>query len=437
MASIRKHGRKWELQYRVRGYRAPFSERFCSEREAHLRKLQVELDAERGVLVPPRASGAFTRSALARARRSLTLGELLERYLGEHGAKNMTPHCFDDTKTRLTRHIVPYLGEIPVVELTAPLLTAHFDALSRQTVCQPGRKPHPLSLLTIAKCRSDLRAALNWGMSRGIIEPGFNAASASELPAREENDGADVEDYVSWDYAELSYALGRCEDETLRFAILMCFACTMRIGELLALDWAHVDVLRDGRRNIHIEYQLQRAKAEYLDRSPKSTASFVFPPQREGAKSVLFLTQPKKASRRYVPYGDVVAEALREHRARQNEQKRQMGADYQDYNLVLAQPNGRPYESKVIGKYLSEFCKREGLPDICTHSLRHTSVDIKLELSGGNIREVMADAGHRTERMTTVQYAAIRNRRRAQTADKIDALLRGDDSLLSGGGQKL
>ncbi len=36
----------------------------------------------------------------------------------------------------------------------------------------------------------------------------------------------------------------------------------------------------------------------------------------------------------------------------------------------------------------------------------------------------MADAGQRTEKMTLIQYAALRNRRRGQMAQKIDAMLK-------------
>ena len=56
MASIRKHGKKWEVQYRVKGHPKPFSERFDSEKKAKLRKMQIELDAEMGTLTAPKSA---------------------------------------------------------------------------------------------------------------------------------------------------------------------------------------------------------------------------------------------------------------------------------------------------------------------------------------------------------------------------------------------
>ena len=37
---------------------------------------------------------------------------------------------------------------------------------------------------------------------------------------------------------------------------------------------------------------------------------------------------------------------------------------------------------------MKQIIKKEGLPDVVFHSLRHTSVTYKLKLSGGDIKEV-------------------------------------------------
>lgn len=234
---------------------------------------------------------------------------------------------------------------------------------------------------------------------------------------------AKEKDVLSWDYDEFSRALILCKDRQLRFVILMCVACTMRIGELLGLQWDRVRYDEEGGE-IYIDRQLQRSKETDLDRSVKTKVLFKFPKLSEKTQSVLYLTPPKRDSSRQVPFGQSVAEALEAQKLRQDLEKRLMGGEYQDYGLVLAQPNGRPYEAKEILKKLTAFCEANGLPCVCTHSLRHTSVDLKLELSGGDIKAVMADAGHRTEAMVTKQYAALRQRRRKGLANEIDTLIR-------------
>ena len=45
-----------------------------------------------------------------------------------------------------------------------------------------------------------------------------------------------------WDAPTLFHALEVCEDERLKLAINLAFACSLRIGELLGLTWDCVDI---------------------------------------------------------------------------------------------------------------------------------------------------------------------------------------------------
>lgn len=421
-----KHGNKFEIQYRIPGVEKPVHESFDTKTEAETRALQVAYLRSIGMLTPPqKAQNPLMRSVLEAKSKSLTLKELMDAYLAGQGPL-MEAGCYTATEKRIQRYIIPTIGDIPVAELTAALLNDYYQRLAQTEICeQKGKEAHLIGRSTIEKCRADIRAAINWGMDSELIQQGYNSAARSKLPWSKDEDERG-EDYISWDYPEFLRALDICKDKVLRLVILMCVTCTMRVGELLALDWAHVGIMEDGYEEecIYIEYQLQRADEEHLNRSTKTHASFVFPKQRTNSKSVLFLTDPKKGSKRKVPFGDTVSHELKEYKARQELEKSLMGDEYQDYGLVIAQPNGRPYESKTICKRLAEFCKESGLPGICTHSLRHTSVDLKLELSGGDIKAVMADSGQTTDKMVTIQYAALRERRRNRTASRMDSLLK-------------
>jgi len=422
---VTPHGNKFEVQYRISGVKNPVHDSFDTEDAAQTRALEVAYLKSLGMLTPPQEpKNPLMRSALEAKSKSLTLGELMDAYLAGQGPL-MEAGCYTATEKRIQRYIIPTIGDIPVAELTAALLNDYYQRLAQTEICeQKGKEAHLIGHSTIEKCRADIRAAINWGMDSELIQQGYNSAARSKLPWSKDEDERG-EDYISWDYSEFLHALDICKDKVLRLVILMCVTCTMRIGELLALDWAHVGMTEDGsaEESIYIEYQLQRADEEHLNRSTKTHASFVFPKQRANSKSVLFLTDPKKGSKRHVPYGGTVAEALEAHKAHQQLEKALMGDDYQDYGLVLAQSNGRPYEAKTICNKLERFCEENSLPGICTHSLRHTSVDLKLELSGGDIKAVMADGGYRTDKMVTIQYAALRERRRNRTACRMDDLL--------------
>ena len=71
-----------------------------------------------------------------------------------------------------------------------------------------------------------------------------------------------------------------------------------------------------------------------------------------------------------------------------------LGSDYKDFDLVLAQPGGRPYERRQIDRMLKMFIQENDLREVVFHSLRHSSTSIKLQISCGNIKAVQGDTGH-------------------------------------------
>ena len=76
-----------------------------------------------------------------------------------------------------------------------------------------------------------------------------------------------------------------------------------------------------------------------------------------------------------------------------------------DYDLVIAQINGHPYEQKIIEKQFHKLIEKNGLRPVVFHSLRHSSTSLKLKLSRGNIKAVQGDTGHAEARMVTDTYA--------------------------------
>mgnify|MGYP004674781193 FL=1 len=92
-----------------------------------------------------------------------------------------------------------------------------------------------------------------------------------------------------------------------------------------------------------------------------------------------------------------------------------LGSDYKDFNLVLAQSGGRPYEPRQIDQMLSTFIQENELRSVVFHSLQHSSTSIKLQINCGNIKAVQGDTGHVTE-----VYAHTNNEERLLLAQKVD-----------------
>ena len=97
-----------------------------------------------------------------------------------------------------------------------------------------------------------------------------------------------------------------------------------------------------------------------------------------------------------------------------------LGADYQNYNLVLAQNSGKPYDSHQIYKLLKAFIRAHHLPDVTFHSLRHSSVTYKLALNDGNIKLVQGDTGHTSSKLMLNTYAEIFDQSRKELAVRFE-----------------
>lgn len=123
----------------------------------------------------------------------------------------------------------------------------------------------------------------------------------------------------------------------------------LRQGELLGLKWTDIDL------EVH-RLSVRRA-LKVMDHG-------------------LDFGPPKnKASRRSVPLSKTAATTLRAHRARQNEERLQLGDLWQDHDLVFPNHLGKPLDhNNLYYRDYKKLLQRAGLGDegFTFHALRHT-----------------------------------------------------------------
>ena len=94
---------------------------------------------------------------------------------------------------------------------------------------------------------------------------------------------------------------------------------------------------------------------------------------------------------------------------------------YHDFDLVIAQPDGRPVEERFISKDLADLIEEAHLPKVVFHSLRHLSTSLKLQFSGGDIKAVQGDTGHAQADMVTAVYAHTFDENRRALAGQMES----------------
>ena len=150
-----------------------------------------------------------------------------------------------------------------------------------------------------------------------------------------------------WDAETIRLALDQCTDSKLYIAMNLAFACSLRMGEILGLTWKNVHIedenIAADNAYIYIEAELTRASKQAIEMLGQKDIYYIFTPLMPNTSTRLILKKPKTdSSVRKVWLPKTVAYILREWKKSQEELKGFLGDEYQDFDLVVALPNGRP-----------------------------------------------------------------------------------------------
>ena len=417
----RKKGQKWEISYRCPGFSKPIFERFESFEAAKLRIAEVEYEKSIGQLRPPRIS---LPSEEGKPRKFITVEELLDEYVQLYGLRHWGDSYLSYSRHRIEHYINPYIGKIPLCDLTPHTLDHFYNSLlDKPAVVLKGHRvtDKTISPHVIEKIHALMKSALNQAVTWGYIQT--NPAVNITLP-KPTSQAREV-----WTPEQAQTAIDRCHDPVLRLAMLLALGCSLRIGEILGLTWDCVDItdesIANGAAGVYIDKELKRCDKSCLadlEKHGRSTVRFTFPDQKQGkSRTALVLKAPKTASSvRTVFLPDTVSKALKQMKVAQEAHKDLLEEAYTDYNLVLAHEDGRPYEEHQIADRFKELIQETGLPTVVFHSLRHCSTTVKLQISGGNIKAVQGDTGHAQARMVTDLYAHTNTEDRRRLAQKME-----------------
>jgi integrase len=264
--------------------------------------------------------------------------EYLERWLRDYVAIHVEKQSTrDGYARRVKKHLIPALGAVPLAKLAAARLQEFYRAklesgLSSTSVNDPHRVLH------IA-----LESAVKWGLI------GRNACDAAEPPKKRHVD------LTASTPAECQKFLTTARKTGNRYYPVFAAALFtgMRQGELLVLRWADVDL---DRALIMVQQTLEKA-----------------------GKNPRFGTPKTKRSRRTVPIPSELVSTLRTWKAKQNEERLLLGADYRDYRLVLTIADGAPISHhNLTRRDFTRLIAAAGVPHVRFHDLRHSHASVLL-----------------------------------------------------------
>ncbi|HUZ70515.1 MAG TPA: site-specific integrase [Candidatus Saccharimonadales bacterium] len=313
------------------------------------------------------------------AGRQVTVGAFLGRWLESirppHGVRPSTHRRYSEL---VNVHLIPGLGKLRLVALQPTDVDAFLAAK-----LDSGPAPR-----TVHHMRAVLRAALTQAVRDGLIVR--NPAGLSR-PVRVEHREMTV---LSPEQARAF--LDAAKGDRLEALYATALAIGLRQGEALGLRWQDVN-LEVG--TLRVEHGLQRI-----------------------AGKVQLIPTKSARSRRTVVMPGMVADALREHRTRQLEDRLLAGGRWHDGGFVFTSSIGTPVDTSELRRAFHAVLRRAGLPAIRWHDLRHSAASLML-VQGVSPRVVMETLGHSSIALTMNTYSHVLPALQREAADAIDRLL--------------
>ena len=312
--------------------------------------------------------------------------DYLTQWLERHGRANLRPSSIASYQCIIQNYIVPYLGQVPLERLTAPMIDDQLGKLADR-----GLSPGVVRLV-----RKTMGAALEQARKYHYIESNPTKDLLTKLPKESKTPDP-------YTISQMQQLLALSMGTKWEMPIMLAGLYGLRISEVLGLRWENVD--------------LERGVFQVCEQLPYKVPA---------GTRVLTEMAPVKSLDRDLP----ITAAARPYFLRQRQiQQRRMelarlgGGSYYDNHLVVAAEDGAPYRRERVSNDFGRILRAWNMPHIRFHDLRHTAATNMHELTGdfftvGNILgHTMGGTGRQLNLptgmdATTARYVSVRMERK-------------------------
>ena len=279
----------------------------------------------------------------------------------------------------IDNHIDPALGTVPLKRLTPKMVQEYYTETQRA---------NGLSSNTMRRHHDLLSSALRSAVRQDVIP-------ASPMERVEPPRVRTAESYF-YNNQELKLLYQKIEGNILELAVKLAGSLGMRREEICGLKWENVDLQR------HLVL-IREARTAY------------------GANIVQKETK-NRASVRTLYLPDEVYLLLEQEQARQQQERCLQSPTYNPTDHVILDAKGAPYSPNALSLAFTRFVRKNDLPRLTFHGLRHTFATIA-SCQGASLFDIGKALGHSTPATTGRIYTHLVDRTHEELVQRVsDAL---------------
>ena len=323
-----------------------------------------------------KAIGTFVISS------KITLGEWLDQWLNVYPKYTVRIGTWESYETYIRVHIKPTLGCIPLQELR-PL---HLQELyNKKLVSGRVKTGGKLSPKTVGYIHVVLHMALEQAVIEKLVSN--NVAKLVKRPKQTKHE------ITPLTIEEIKIFLAATKSHRFHVPFLVECHTGLRRGELLGLRWKDIDF---GNKTLSVNQSLIRTRQQGL-----------------------IMSEPKTAkSKRTIPIAEEVIDMLKQHKAKQNQNKLIAGSAYNDTGLVFSSELGNPIDPRNFTEQFERMLEQAGLRRVRFHDMRHSHATMLL-MQNVQPKIIQERLGHSTIAMTMDTYSHLLPGMQEEATEKV------------------
>lgn len=308
----------------------------------------------------------------------MTYKNWLNEWLTHYIKPSSKQRTFEQYSKVAQIHILPYLGDIVLTDLTPFVLQKFITDLTTNGNKRTGKGLSPNFIKTIL---SVIQNSLKTAHLVGYL-PEYSANKIKRPKIVEKQ----VECFSIQEQKKIEEAALSAKKDKYR-GIVLCLYTGLRIGELLALTWNDID----------------------FDKSILSVTKTCHDGNENG-KHIRIIDTPKtENSRRQIPLSKTLVKMLKDMKKKSN------------CEFVIADGK-KPVFTRSYQRTFELLLKKLGLPHKGFHSLRHTFATRALEC-GMDVKSLSEILGHKNATITLNRYAHSLWEHKAEMMNKLSKML--------------